>query len=216
MRRRPIETALWILVVVVAVAIAFVLIKQRASIRETQANVVRLEQALAEKSAKFDVDKAEATRLSEEGRDLQKTIRQDLAQARAEGAQWQAAREALLRQATKSAALTAALSGAQGLKVAAVEYFQTEGKWPASNEAMGLPAPTGYALRNVKSVGIEAVGDGAQIRVRFLDDANKPKQVLLVAETNAAMQVAWKCVSPDITDIATLTPACSFSGSSAK
>ena len=73
---------------------------------------------------------------------------------------------------------------------------------------MGLPPPIGYATGNVVSVAVEPQTKTAQLRVRFRDNENTSKQLILIAETNAASQITWRCSSPDMAAAERAESAC--------
>lgn len=107
-------------------------------------------------------------------------------------------------------ALGEGLMAAQGVRVAMTEYFQSEGRWPASNAAMGLSAPESYRTETLRSVHAEPFGKSGRVRVRFIDETGSEREIHFVASVNGAMQVGWQCVSPDVRDIAEIAPSCKF------
>jgi hypothetical protein len=109
-------------------------------------------------------------------------------------------------QVARTVGLANALTAAASIKTAMTEYFLTEGKWPAANEEMGLPAPTSFKSKGVRSVGV-VPGGGIQLVV---DDLGKRADVRLNAKSNDAGQVVWNCESSSIPDIAHLVPGCVY------
>ncbi len=99
------------------------------------------------------------------------------------------------------------LNVASRIKVMIVEYYLSEGVWPASNKALGMPAPDAYASTSLKSMAVaekgkivltynEASGlDGGQIQLIPNYDVHK-------------QEVTWLCQSADFVDISNIAPHC--------
>jgi hypothetical protein len=97
-----------------------------------------------------------------------------------------------------------------GMKVAVAEYYMTMGKLPSSNAQAGLPAPTDYRGRTLRSATIGPTG-----AIVLVFDANSGKdggRIRLIpdlAHANA-MGVQWRCESPDYEYIRRILPTCDF------
>jgi len=92
------------------------------------------------------------------------------------------------------------------VKTATTEYFLSEGHWPKSNAAAGLPRPGEFKAPGVYSVSVEPEG---KIRVE-INDAGRRSDIYMFAITNKAGQVSWQCLSYSIPDIAKIVPACAY------
>jgi Pilin (bacterial filament) len=117
-------------------------------------------------------------------------------------------REMMMKAAARGGAVGSALASASVAKPAVVEFFMSNGKWPTNNEEAGMSPPSDYALGHIKSIAVEAAGETAAVRVRFLDESKTIKNVLLTAFTNPAGQVGWRCSSPDVASFAQTYPDC--------
>jgi hypothetical protein len=98
---------------------------------------------------------------------------------------------------------------ADGAKTAVTEFYANRGNWATKNEEAGLPAPDTYRGESLRSL----VVDGPTITLTF--DARSGVdggKVILTGEAtpNLAMGFNWTCVSPNITDIATIFPTCKY------
>lgn len=106
----------------------------------------------------------------------------------------------------RAAHLANGFDAAGSVKTAVAEYFITYGKWPTSNREAGISDPGSYKADNLSAITV--LPDG-RIRMTFVDNG-KQQQVWLHGLVNKAMQVLWKCTTPDIADIAKLIPACAY------
>jgi len=110
---------------------------------------------------------------------------------------------------SKSVAIRTDFVAATGsMKTAIAEYYLTNGKLPASNAELGLPAPGEYRGTSLKSATVTPQGaieltfdaasgiDGGQIRL--VPDVDRA----------GAMGIRWRCESADFAQIADLLPAC--------
>lgn len=112
--------------------------------------------------------------------------------------------------AKQGRALSEGLMAAQQTKLSVVEYFQTEGKWPVSNQELGLPAAESYRTETLRSLNLEPYAKAVRIRVNFVNGAGAEQQLFIVAETSGAGQITWTCRSPDVKDIQELIPTCRY------
>jgi hypothetical protein len=170
--------------------------EQNAALEQTSAEArqrmaqLREEKAIAEKSATLA---AEQTQSLNSAVDASKAFQQQQ-----------------IDRSKRGRAMSEGFMAAQGLKVAMTEYFQSEGRWPANNAALGLTAPESYRTEILRSVNAEAFGKSGRVSVRFVDEGGSERELHLIANVNGAMQVSWQCVSPDVRDIAEIAPSCKF------
>jgi hypothetical protein len=99
---------------------------------------------------------------------------------------------------------------ASGAKTALAEFYANRGSWPTKNEDAGLPTPEAYRGESLRKLEV----DGPTITLTF--DARSGVdggQIILTGEAtpNFAMGINWRCVSPNISDIAAIVPACKYS-----
>jgi Pilin (bacterial filament) len=99
------------------------------------------------------------------------------------------------------------LALAAGVKTAMAEHYQTVGSWPASNQAIGLPAPSAYRSKGVQSLTVLPQG---RIDIKLADETGKVSQVSLHGSVNSANAVTWRCMAPDMPDIAELATGCRY------
>lgn len=97
------------------------------------------------------------------------------------------------------------------VKVQLAEYYQSEGRFPASNAALGLPPANQYVRHAVVGVEVRPMGvllvrfngqsgvDGGE--VRFKADVSKPH-----------MGLGWDCTTPHYRDIAQWAGSCRYTG----
>jgi regulator of replication initiation timing len=170
--------------------------EQNAALEQTSAEArqrmaqLREEKAMAEKSAALA---AEQTQSLNNAVDASKAFQQQQ-----------------FERSKRGRAMNEGFIAAQGVKVAMTDYFQSEGRWPANNAALGLTAPESYRTEILRSVNAETFGKSGRVRVRFVDEGGSERELHLIANVNGAMQVSWQCVSPDVRDIAEIAPSCKF------
>ena len=112
--------------------------------------------------------------------------------------------------AKRGRALGEAIVAAQSVKLGATEYFLSEGKWPANNKSMGLPAAESFQTDTLQSVSIEPFEKSARILVKFVNESRTGQQIMMIANVSGAGQVTWTCVSPDVKDIQDIVPSCRY------
>lgn len=115
-----------------------------------------------------------------------------------------------MERAKRGRALGEAIVAAQSVKLGATEYFLSEGKWPANNKSMGLPAAESFQTDTVQSVSIEPFEKSARILVKFVNESRTGQQIMMIANVSGAGQVTWTCVSPDVKDIQDIVPSCRY------
>lgn len=111
--------------------------------------------------------------------------------------------------------LVAAAHVAQGLALAGgiknhVAAFQAEqGRFPSSNDELGLPEPERFASQALTRL---AVSEGGIITVTFnkLSGVADGTVRLLPDDDGTAMAMRWRCESPSYRDIATFAPHCGY------
>lgn len=96
---------------------------------------------------------------------------------------------------------------AQPFKPAAAEYYMSEGKWPESNKALGMADPASFEQGSVRSVGIDATG---RISIVYARMGNPAETIWLQGLANPNGHIVWKCVSPDVKDIADVLQNCVY------
>lgn len=111
--------------------------------------------------------------------------------------------------------LVAAAHVAQGLALAGsvknhvAAFLAEQGRFPSSNDELGLPEAERFAGQALTRL---AVSEGGIITVTF----NKLSGVaggtirLLPDEDRTAVGMRWRCETPSYRDIATLAPQCSY------
>jgi hypothetical protein len=169
-------------------------------------------------SATSDAQKAKAA-LAEEQARLEQTASQLSESARQAQQRASALQESIddsrryeqesLQRANRIRELSNGLGAASSVKVAMAEYFMTMGKWPVSNQEMGMPAPDSYKSGALRSIGAEADG---KVKLVF-GSAETQQRLWLHASANPAGAISWRCVTPDIADITQLVAGCVYSAS---
>lgn len=114
----------------------------------------------------------------------------------------------------RAKALSEAVMISQEVKMATAEYFQSEGKWPVNQLAIGMPPAERYKNETLRSVSIEPFGQSLRIRIKFISPQSSTgsleQQLHYLGNTSEAGRISWACVSPDIKDIAELLPTCKY------
>jgi hypothetical protein len=94
-------------------------------------------------------------------------------------------------------------------RTAVAEYYTNSGSWPPDNEKVGLPAPGAYKGESLKSLEVK----DNKITLTF-DGHSGPDGSTIVltgeATPNLSMGIKWTCTSPNISDIKTIFPTCSY------
>jgi hypothetical protein len=102
------------------------------------------------------------------------------------------------------------LQAVAGMRVAIVEYYLSNGRMPAQQADVGLPAPERYRGRTLKSATVDADGsidlvfdaasgvDGG--RIRFVADTTRAE----------AVGVRWRCETADYPQIKRVSPLCEY------
>jgi hypothetical protein len=109
--------------------------------------------------------------------------------------------------------LSEAFVAAQQVKLAATEFFQSEGKWPTFNKEVGLPSADSFQTETIRTVALEPAAKGARIRVKFKNESGTEQQLLMFANVSGAGQVTWSCISPDVKDVQEILPGCRYQAS---
>ncbi|WP_165391299.1 pilin [Fluviicoccus keumensis] len=97
------------------------------------------------------------------------------------------------------------------VKVQLVEYYQSQGRFPASNAALGLPPANQYVRRAV--IGLEVRPKGVLL-VRFNGQSGvEGGEVRLQADVSKPhMGLGWECTTPSFRDIAEWAGSCRYTG----
>jgi len=101
-------------------------------------------------------------------------------------------------------------AAAGSMKTAIAEYYMTNGKMPASNADMGLPAADQYRGKSLKSATVTADGG-----IEFTFDAASGVDgghVRLIPDISraGAMGVQWRCETPDYPLIKRALSVCEY------
>ena len=102
------------------------------------------------------------------------------------------------------------VAAAGSVKTAIAEYYQTNGKLPASNHEVQLPEPDQYRGKSMRSATVTPEGS-----VDFVFDATsgvdggRIRLTPDLAHANA-MGLQWRCVSADFPQIARVLPVCEY------
>lgn len=102
------------------------------------------------------------------------------------------------------------LQAAAAIRIAIVEYYQTNGKMPARQSDAGLPAPDRYRGKTLKSAIV--LPDGS---IELVFDAASGMDggiIRLVADTSHAdaMGIQWRCETSDYPQIKRVSAACEY------
>ncbi|MBO9662829.1 pilin [Dokdonella sp.] len=102
------------------------------------------------------------------------------------------------------------LQAVAGMRVAIVEYYQTNGKLPAQQADAGLPAPDRYRGKTLKSATVAS--DGSIDLVFDATSGVDGGRIRLVADTTQAdaMGVRWRCETTDYPQIKRVSPLCEY------
>lgn len=120
----------------------------------------------------------------------------------------------------RSAQYVAAAYIAEGLALATnikheIAYFYAEnGRFPSSNEELGLPAPEQFVGQSLSRL---AVSDGGVIAITFnhLSGIKDGVIRLLPDGSNPAMGLQWRCETPSYKNIGEWAPQCKYTPESA-
>lgn len=109
----------------------------------------------------------------------------------------------------RAAYISAGLSFASGIKHQVIFYYEDQGRWPSSNEHIGLPPADQF--RNESISGL-AISEGGIITIKFTEKSGvKDGLIILTPDTGKPhMGITWVCTTPSFKDIATLIPPCKF------
>jgi hypothetical protein len=116
-----------------------------------------------------------------------------------------------------SALIRADFATASGsMRTAIAEYYMTTAKMPTANTDAGLPAPTQYRGKTLKSATVTSGGS-----IEFAFDANSGVdggRIRLIPDISneRAMGIAWRCETSDYAQIKRALPACEYRSSEAR
>lgn len=222
----------------IAVALFAYELYRRPQAEEARLQAEALKQQTEQLGQHAEMLKREADaqrRAAEEGRarfasEQAETLRQQSEQSKAEQEALKQQAEELSRQATamkeevdsqrrlaeqereryqSAAYLAEGLTAGANAKTAIVEYYQSNGEWPDSNEDLGLPAPgefTGRALRSM------AISDGGIITLTYNEKTgvNGGKIQLIPDASQLETGVKWRCESSSYSNITVSIPQCIY------
>jgi Pilin (bacterial filament) len=141
------------------------------------------ELALQQKETSAALERARA-----EGRDITKNIDASVQKSVAEA---KAAFDAQAKEMSDRSSMGNAIGRSSMFKVAITEYYQSEGKLPKDNAAIGFAKPEEYAAGMVSAI---AVGDLGVVTVSFNDKLDANAKIKLTPVTNAkTTQINWRC-----------------------
>lgn len=108
-----------------------------------------------------------------------------------------------------AAYISQGLSLASGIKNQVIAYYEEQGKWPSSNEHIGLPPADQF--RNESISGL-TISEGGIITIKFTEKSGvKDGLIILTPDTGKPhMGITWVCTTPSFKDIATWIPQCKF------
>jgi hypothetical protein len=92
------------------------------------------------------------------------------------------------------------------IRPAVINYYETEGKWPATNAAAGLPAPDQYDGESFRSVTV--LPDGRFVLVFNAQSGVDGGRVQLVPVTGRTLN--WRCETSDYPLIKCAVPTCDY------
>ncbi len=134
------------------------------------------------------------------------TARQQTGQLDAANANVQEQREHYKR----AVGLMEGLRGAQQMRISVMEYYQTEGRWPVSNKAMGAFLPDEFRTTLIDHISVEPFGKTARIRIAVNSPTGTTQHISLIANESRTGQISWDCSSEDIKDISKYVSACEY------
>ena len=115
---------------------------------------------------------------------------------------------------TKRTYISEGMALATGAKLAATEYFSTQGEWPANNKAAGIAEPAGITGQSVTSITLgrdatdKAKANGGTISILYNEkiapEADAPTLKLRSSGTDGG-SVAWLCAGKASDAQATVT-----------
>lgn len=121
-----------------------------------------------------------------------------------------AAQEQIGKNALRASHLATGLQTAAGLKVAIVEHYLAENKFPGSNRIIGLPSPKSYNSDVIESVTVSHRG---RITVVYKQKPGQDKGAISLIPSVKKDRVNWRCETRDFDDIQLYLPDCRYIGS---
>ncbi len=156
------------------------------------------EKTLQQKETSATLERARA-----EGKDIAAGIDASVQKSVADAKATFDAQAALM---SESAMMGDAITRGAMFKVALTEYYQTEGKWPKDNAALGLAKPDSYAGGAVTAIGIGAQG---VVHIALNDKFGTGAAIKLVPVANTqTVQLNWHCETENSEKLATTLTAC--------
>lgn len=121
----------------------------------------------------------------------------------------QAVAEENSRRFKASAYISEGLAAAANVKTRVVEFYFETGKFPSSNEELGLPEAERFAGQSLTSL---AISEGGVITVAMNELSGVRNGIirLLPDDNNPAMGVQWRCETPSYRDIGGWAPQCRY------
>ena len=108
----------------------------------------------------------------------------------------------------QAAYISTGLVEATAVKNQIMEYYMTSGKFPSSNEELGLPPPEQF--RNESLVSLEVSKDGAITLTFDSRSGVKNGKIQLKPKVRDSLSTQWKCSTSSYPKIRTFYSQCEF------
>ena len=117
---------------------------------------------------------------------------------------WQA--EMKRRTFIQAAFITQAFDALNVTKMRVVAFRDERGRWPSSNEELGIPPPSDFASGAISEL---RVSEGGVITATFNEKSGVNNGTLRLTP-HVGMDVRWQCTKPSFKDIERWAPQCSY------
>jgi Pilin (bacterial filament) len=156
------------------------------------------ELSLQQKETSAALERARA-----EGRDITKNIDDSVQKSVADA---KATFDAQAKDMNERGSVGDAIGRSSMFKVAITEYYQSEGKWPKDNAAVGFAKPEEYAGGAVSAI---AIGGEGVVTVSLNDKFDAKAKIKLIPVGNTkTMQINWRCETAGSAVLAATLRAC--------
>ena len=98
---------------------------------------------------------------------------------------------------TVRAKVTEGMNLASTAKTSVSETFISNGQWPSSNGAAGLPASNSISGNNVASVNVSGSGI---VTITYTNDVNIAGSTIVMTPSSTGGSVTWTCTGGDVAD----------------
>ncbi len=133
------------------------------------------------------------------------SVVEDLALQRMQQQQFKAAQESLQQEALHAANRISGLQIASMMKMAVVEYYALNDRYPSSNTQVGLLRPESYASDKIHSV---AISKGGRITVVYTALSGVDGGAISLTPKDKLGLVEWRCTTTDFETIQQSIPDC--------